>query len=299
MLIFFPGCGSGSGYTGDLKVAATVFPLYDITRNIAGDRAETLLLLRSGATPHTFEPSPSDIKRLSGASAVFSIGAGLDEWALSLARAASSSIEVYPLHKHIRLKDSGVSCSGDTHVEKACSGSGGTADPHYWLSIENASVMALNIKKYLSALDPGNASYYEKRLELYLDELSETGSLLRDILAPVKEKPFIVFHDSWKYFAREYSLDIAGVFMISPGSEPGPRHMGELYAMAADRGVEAVFAEPQFSMEVLKPFVEDTGLRLGILDPLGGADGRDSYTGMMIYNARTLREDLENKNPGD
>ena len=41
--------------TGGMKVAATIFPLYDMVREIGGERVEVELIVSPGASPHLFE----------------------------------------------------------------------------------------------------------------------------------------------------------------------------------------------------------------------------------------------------
>src|SRR6266571_2555345 len=71
-----------------LKVAATIFPLYDLVRQVAGPAAEVVLLVPPGASPHTFTVKPGTVRALTGCVAVFTIGHGLDDWATRLAQEA-------------------------------------------------------------------------------------------------------------------------------------------------------------------------------------------------------------------
>src|SRR5919109_3752108 len=71
-----------------LKVAATIFPLYDLVRNVAGPAVEVVLLVPMGASPHTFDARPGTIRALRGSAAVFAIGHGLDGWVARLAQGA-------------------------------------------------------------------------------------------------------------------------------------------------------------------------------------------------------------------
>ena len=50
-----------------LTVVASIFPLYDFAKEVAGKDADVRLLLPAGVGPHTWEPKPSDIVRVSRA----------------------------------------------------------------------------------------------------------------------------------------------------------------------------------------------------------------------------------------
>ena len=50
-----------------LKVITTLFPLYDMAKNIGADKADVSLLVPPGVEAHSFEPKPSDIVRINEA----------------------------------------------------------------------------------------------------------------------------------------------------------------------------------------------------------------------------------------
>lgn len=283
-------CGRSVEVTGDttLKIAASIFPIYDIAGNIAGGYAETLLILPPGVSPHTFDPRPSDLKKMSGVDMILSVGLGLDEWVTSIAFAAAEKSELFELHGGIDLIYSGCS---DCH-SKGGGHSHGSYDPHYWMSIPNAERIAENIFDILSGADPENKEGYRDNLTEYLDKLRNTDGIIRDKLRDISGERIIVFHDSWNYFAREYAIEVAGRFHLNPGSEPGPRHLESLYRLAREEGVRAVFSEPQFSRTNIESLVEDEGLLFGVLNPLGGGKERESYIKNMRRNALELRRVL-------
>ena len=98
------GIASTSSDDGELKVAATIFPLYDITKNIAGDDIEVVQMLPAGASPHTFDPQPSLVSELEGTDIVFSIGNGLENWADNLTESVGAESVV--VDSGIELRDS-------------------------------------------------------------------------------------------------------------------------------------------------------------------------------------------------
>src|SRR3989344_4025831 len=93
------------------KIAATIFPLYDLVRNVAGDEFEVILILPPGANPHVFEPTPADIAKISEVKMIFAIGHNLDNWALPLAEAATES--------QVVTVDRGIPLLESTHSEES------------------------------------------------------------------------------------------------------------------------------------------------------------------------------------
>ena len=87
------------------KVAVTIFPLFDIVKNIAGDQVAVELILPPGASPHTHDPLPSETLALTGSRVLFAIGHGLDNWSETIAKSANIE-KVIVVDRNISLIDS-------------------------------------------------------------------------------------------------------------------------------------------------------------------------------------------------
>lgn len=270
--------------SGTLVVAATIFPVADIARRVAGPHARVIQVLPAGASPHTFDLTPVQARELQPARLIFKIG-GLDDWidgiAESLPRAA-----IVPMHKNVAR----LPFHEDGHGHGASHP--GEFDPHYWLSAANGAVMARTIADALSAIDPTHAPAFAENCRNVSEELAGLHAELKQTLAVLKNKRMIVLHDGWRYFAAAYGLKIAAVFQPSPGQEPTPRELQQLYATTQRTGAKAIFSEPQLPASSLEPLLRDLGLTLFVLDPLGGAQPGDSYAALLRRNARTVLQGL-------
>ncbi|MFZ5391445.1 MAG: metal ABC transporter substrate-binding protein, partial [Patescibacteria group bacterium] len=198
-----------------LTVAATIHPLGDIVKKIGGDKIRVITILPAGASPHTFEPKPSDIKNLQTVEAIFVIGHGLDAWSKKLINSVPS-VEAYQVDKGIALGK----LSFEHHQEEESSKDAqdydheheeGT-DPHYWLSPNNGKIIAENVYETLVGLDPVNQSYYLSRLGLLKDELTSLISEAEQKLSPLTNRNLILFHESFNYLANDFNLRVVGVF---------------------------------------------------------------------------------------
>jgi len=254
------------------KIAATIFPLYDIVRRVAGDRIETILILPPLASPHTFDPVPSKIKEISGSRLVFKIG-GIDDWADSLSQLTS--------REKVVTVDRGV-------VLKKVSENASATDFHYWLDPKNGGIIADNVYEELVGIYPEDRAYFWDNLNRFKKDIEETDRNIAGLMGRLSNKNLIVLHNAWKYFADRYGLEVVGVFEPHPGQEPTPKSLAELVRLARQKKVKAVFSEPQLSSSALSSLAEETGLGLYVLDPLGGVEGRMSYTSILFYNAETI-----------
>jgi zinc transport system substrate-binding protein len=288
LLVAPAGCAQPNGTAGKRQVAATIFPLYDISRNITGDKMDVELILPPGASPHTFEITPQRVRNLQGTKIIFKIGYGLDDWTDRLS-AFLSGVQMVTVDKGIEFiyEDEG-SQDADHH------GHGGV-NPHYWLSVKDAEIIANNIADNLIAIDSGNANAYQQNLKAYVAKLQELESQIAQRLQPYKGAKIVTFHDSWAYYAREFDLQIAATIEPFPGRQPTPRYLADLQNVVTSYNIHALFIEPQLSSESVESFVHDLGVRLYVLDPLGGVQGRDSYIQLMRYNTDTIVKALSHE----
>lgn len=300
--------GSNENNNTRLTVAATIFPLADIVENVAGDEVEVVNILPPGASPHTFEVTPSTIKDIQGSKIVFAIGGGLDAWTADLVSASTAEIFtvdegvakqsfVFEHHHDEHDHEEEAEEHGheeDEHEEAEHEPEAGEPDPHYWLSTNSAKIVAENVAAKLIEIDPENSELYQNNLIAYQAELDQTYDEITALLADLSSRELIVFHESWNYFADEFDLEIVGVFTASPGKEPSPSELAELHDTAIEHEITAIFSEPQLSPETIRPFVEDLDLELYVMDPLGGIDERDSLINTLKYNAQTIKEALRN-----
>ncbi len=287
-----------------VKVAATIFSLADIAENIGGDKVEVVNIIKPGASPHTFEVNPSDVKRMHGVELLFAVGGGLDDWTADIL-SVDESIDLIVVgdgvmkkefqfeHHHHEKTDHAESNVTHEHEHDVLNENDKDYDPHYWLSVKNAKIIAENIAESLIELDPDNAQFYRDNLSTYQQDLDQAANEIGETLKNLDKNKLIVFHESWNYFADEFGLEVVGVFALSPGKEPTPQQLAHLYDTARQYEVRAIFSEPQLSPETLRPFVEDLDLELYVLDPLGGIGERGSYINLLKYNAQTIKQALQ------
>jgi ABC-type Zn uptake system ZnuABC Zn-binding protein ZnuA len=270
-----------------LKVAATIFPVYDIAQQVAGSSIDVVLLLPPGASPHTFEPTPAAVRNLAGSQTLFVIGHGLDDWAARTARGADVT--------HIVTVDNGITLR--QFVEAGSQARPDAVDPHYWLSIANGMMIARTIAADIQRLIPGRSDEVSRALAAYLTKLKAADSEIRHLLANPPSRRIATFHDAFGYFAAAYNLDVVATFEPYPGKEPGPRFIQEFQRKVRDAGIRVLFSEPQLSVEAIRPIAGDAGVTISVLDPIGGVPGRESYIALMLFNAHQVAAALQEPKP--
>ncbi len=275
------GC-SRQESTGKLKVVATIFPLADFVKNVAGDKVEIITLLPPGASPHTQELSPKVMKKVSGAKLLVANGAGLDFWIVDAVKNAAGS-DMVVVGTSSALEGSLI--SGDEHDE------GGT-NPHFWLDPVLAQKQVETIAAALAMVDPDNKDFYLENAANYIAQLKSLDEEIRNTTQSFSSREFITFHPAWAYFAERYELVEAAVIEEAPGKEPSAAYIKEVVDIAKALKVKAIFAEPQFSTKAADAIAADSGAKVLLLDPIGGTglEGRGSYIALMRYNVAQMAE---------
>lgn len=257
-----------------LPVTVTLHPLALVVREVGGEAVAVQVLVPPGASPHTFEPRPSDVARLARAALFVRAGGGADLWAARLATAAPD----VPQLVFAEVLDARM-----PEVPRA----------HAWLDpLAVRDALAPAVAERLAALDPPRAEGYAARLADFQTRLTGLDAELRAILAGAPGRRFVAFHAAWDAFARRYDLEMAGVVEAAPGQEPSPGAVAALVERARREGLRAILVEPQLEPRVARVIAAEFAGTLVTVDPLGDPDDpeRDAYEELLRLDARRFRE---------
>ena len=250
------------------KVAVTIYPFYDIVKEIAGDKFEIILIVPPGAEPHNFELRPQDILKLRGTKIIFSHGLIIDDWTKNLTQNLKS-VKVISLYQNVDLIDQ---------------------DPHFWLSLENMKKVAKKVTEEMENLDPQNKDYYEKNLKNVLNKLNELSKFAQAISKNFSSRYLITRHDAFRYLAQELNLNIVG-FLEGPNKELTPTELQKLIDAIRVLKIKVIFKEPGEESNLLKTLAKEFNLKIYELDPIEGKSGLN-YFDSYLKNLETLKEAL-------
>ena len=264
---------------------------------MAGVETPTLLL-GGGASPHTYALRPSDARTLQNANLIFWVGEGLESFLVRPLRALAENAQVIKLSQSAGMVVLEARTSGAWRVRGDGSGADAHAhaerDPHLWLDPRNAAVIVRIAVTVLSEVDTAHAATYRANGERMQRRLRQVEARVRALLAPVRDRPYVVFHDAYQYFERYFGTNAVASISVSPGRALGARRLARLRRTIAGLGPACVFAEPQFKPALVATLLEGTAARAGILDPLGVglAPGPDAYFVLLENLASSLHRCL-------
>ncbi len=276
-------------YSKPLFVASTN-PIAEIIREIVGTKGEVISLTQPGDSPHTYTPKPSDVQKTLSAKAVFYVSEKLDAWAMKLENKNKIALlNLLPKDNYVYFEGE-HSCTAEVH--SGHHHEQGEIDPHFWTDPIAVKALIPMIVDTLSKIDPANAQSYKNNAQAFEKRLDLLNRQVENILAEKKGKTLFLFHPSFLYFAKRYSLNYGGAIEISPGKEPTAIYLSNLIKKIQACGARSIFSEPQLPIAAAKTVAEASGVLLFILDPIGGVEGRTKYADLILYNARVLQKAL-------
>ncbi|MGV1954733.1 zinc ABC transporter substrate-binding protein ZnuA [Agrobacterium sp. 22-214-1] len=313
---------AASGATAAPDVVVSIKPVHSLVAAIMRGVGEPQLIVDGAASPHTYNLRPSNARKLEKADVVFWVGPGLEAFLEKPLEALASRATVVELedakgleklpfreggpfeaHDHGdegheahdgHAEEEGAHDHGHDHAEGHEGHDHGAYDTHLWLDPANAKAMAQTMETALIAADAGNAATYQANTKKLIDDLDALDAELKETIKPVKDKPFIVFHDAYQYFEHRYGVKTAGSITVSPETLPGADRVKQTQEKVRQLGATCVFAEPQFEPKLISVITEGTAAKSATLDPEAATlePGPDLYFKLMRGIAGSLKDCL-------
>ncbi|MCF8040440.1 MAG: zinc ABC transporter substrate-binding protein [Desulfohalobiaceae bacterium] len=273
-----------------ILVFASVSPQQYFLQQLGGDLLEVRVMVRPGANPATFEPSPGQMVRLAKAKAYFAIGVPFENTWLKRITAANSDLEIVHTDQGIRKRSMSPPQHHHDQDQTDSLEDRGSPDPHIWLSPELVKIQARNSYRGLVRLDPDHSAVYKANLDDFLKELDRMQETIHSILEPLPEdrRSFMVFHPAWGYFAQEFGL--RQVPIQAEGKEPGPGQLASTIRHGREEAISVIFVQPQFSDKSARVIARELEAEVAVLDPLAD-DWRDN----LFKAAQAFRQALEDR----
>ncbi|WP_423910081.1 zinc ABC transporter substrate-binding protein [Candidatus Spongiihabitans sp.] len=296
------------------NVAVSIAPIHSLVSAVMDGVGVPELLIPAGQSPHGYTLRPSSVKHIYGADLIIWIGPDYEiALAGAIAQVSKSNLtksleslhelQTYPVrvgavwesneneNKDHNHKDGASAKRQNRHQEKQPI----SIDPHFWLSTANAKTMVNLFRAWLISIDSENSETYQRNAERLISRINILHSHLRQQLRSVETIPYIVFHDAYQYFEKEFNLNQVGSITVSPERTPGVKRIQALRKVIMAKGVRCLFNEPQFESRLLPTLIENTGVSLGQLEPLGtdSQPGTELWFELMTELGKSLTDCLK------
>lgn len=289
------GCGGGgeAGAAGDkVRVTTTTTMITDLARQVGGERVEVTGLMGPGVDPHLYKASQGDVEALLDADAVFYNGLFLEGRMGDILEKTGQQTPTVQVTQDVPEDELLQSVDYE-----------GQSDPHVWFDATLWGTTVDPVVEELSEIDPEGAEGYERRGEEYKKEIDELHAFAKERISSIPEdqRVLVTAHDAFRYFGKQYGMEVRGLQGISTEAEAGAGDVRELADYLADNEIPAVFVEssiPRRNVEAVQAASRDRGwdLKIGgtLYSDAGGDAGTDaaSYDGMFRANVHTITEAL-------
>ena len=297
ILTIFSGCQSNpnniSDDDGKMKIVATIFPEYDLARAIARDKADISMLISPGASVHSFDPSPSDMKKIQAADIFIYIGGESDEWVTNvLASVDSSKMKIVKLIDYVdTLAEHSEHEHEDEHEY--------TYDEHIWASPENTVKLIDVIRDAIIEKDSGNAESYTENAKKYQNELKDVSKDIKNIIKEAGHKKIIVADKfPFLYFVNHYGLEYEAAFSgCSDQADASAQTIAGLVNTIKAENISYIYHVELSNKSVAEAISELTGAEILLLNSFHNVSRADfengvTYLSLMKENAENLRKGL-------
>lgn len=277
------------------SVIASIKPVHSLVARIMEGVGTPALLVKGTASPHTFAMKPSDARALNSARIVFRVSEQVEPFTRRIVESLPKTVTVVTLAEAtgVQLLDKRAGDAFEPHHHDAGDhddddhddhhGENGAKDGHVWLDPRNAKAMVAAIADALVPVFPKQAAKLKENAARLTSDLDRLEAEIATELAPDKGRPFVVFHDAYQYFERRFGLNAIGSITVSPEVQPSAHRLTQIREKISALHAACVFAEPQFSTNLVASVTEGTGARSGTLDPEGTsvAEGASAYFDIM------------------
>jgi len=234
-------------------VAVSIPPQKYIVDSISKGLVESMVIVEPGNSPHTYEPKPSQMVKLSKAKAYLAIGVEFERAWLPKFTQQNSKLKVFYVDKNITK----ISINHNLEIED---------DPHIWLNSNNLKEIAKSTTKALISIDPQNREIYLNNLKEFIVKIDKNSKEIESILKDVEPRVFLIFHPSWGYFAKEYNLKQIAVEIS--GKEPTPKELIAVLNLAKKYRVKTIFVQPEFSKKSVNLIAKELNIHVKEVTPL-------------------------------
>jgi len=267
-------------------VLVTIVPQAKIVEFIGGEFVDITIMVPPGQDPHTFEPTPEQMKKVADATAYFKVGSGVEFEVIHMDTILeqNSDLELFDCSHDITVISFDEHYGNEAHHEEDDHEEGeghddehgdehegddhdheGT-DPHIWLSPVNFKKMAEEIYNGLVEIDPEHQEEYQTNYQAYISKLDDLHTNVSNLLEPYEEKSFMVYHPAWGYFGDTYHLHMIAI--EDEGKEPGLQGLNAIIQQAQDENITVIFVAPQFDTTNAETVATEIGGIVVFANPL-------------------------------
>lgn len=275
------------------QVVTSIFPVYEIVREIAGDQADVHLMVGSGEDAHHYEPSAKAISLVNEADAFIYSCDEMEYWASDMLKVVENDgLSVFQLGSDLDLE---IEDNHEDEEEADDDGHDhGNIDPHYWLDPVAIRKQIPKLVELLSGIDSAGKDHYEENGEKLIAVLGDLDQNFRESFEGAKNRSFVVQHKAFGHLANRYDLDQLSVGGLSTEVEPNPKDLIKIIKFVNENNTEVIFYQSGATSAVAETIARETAADIAVLydienKPEGIKQADNYYIEAMYHNLEELK----------
>ena len=266
-----------------INVTVTFEAMREIASAIGGDRISISKIIPPGAGAHHFEPTARDLIGLNRADVFIKSGFDFEPWAGSAVNAAGrDNLIIVNASKHVEpifLTDGG--CAGDA-----------ARDPHTWLSLKNAVIMATAVRDAFIEADPDGAEYYRDNFDTFAQSANALFNKYYARFDTLTNRTIVVSHAVFGYLVRDFNLYQKSIQGVFAEGEPSARALTKLIEFSRERNISTIFKEYTGNHHVAKTLANELGAAVKVIYTIESPEKGLSYFERMERNLNVIYNSL-------
>lgn len=251
-----------------IRIVTSIKPVTLLVFAITKNTAEIKQLIPDFASIHDYSFKPSDLKKIDQADIIFRVDEHMEAMLNPVFDRLPKEIPLISLAERGNILLLPMSTKGDKQQGHNHGHQHGNTDLHIWTSPQNAIIMAQEITVALSKLDPKNANNYKNNLQSLTSEITKTATKIARNLTAVKNKKYVVFHNSWQYFQKSFGLPKPIIIALHESITPGVKSIRETRVKIKKIRPSCVFADPHVSDARVRTLTEGFDINDANIDVL-------------------------------
>ncbi len=250
-----------------IGVLVTIVPQVEMVEFIAGEYVDVTIMVPPGESPHSFEPTPDQMKKVAKATAYFKVGSGVEfeDAHMDTIFEQNSDLQVFDGSEDISVISFDQHYGNEDYQEDGEHDHEGN-DPHIWTSPENFKKMAEVVYTGLVEIDPDHQEEYYANYQVYISKLENLHTNVSNLLNPYEEESFMVYHPAWGYFGDTYNLKMIAI--EDEGKQPGTAGIAAIIDQAKEENITVIFVAPQFDTSSAETIADEIDGNVVFANPL-------------------------------